>query len=101
MAKKKRRGRRKFTIPIAPIAGFLAGPATRSMITDAIDGNFDGALKNAGQIIGFWDGKFYPEKVVANIGPMILGALIHKFVGGPPLNLNRTLANAGVPVLRI
>ena len=94
-------GKRKFTIPIAPIAGFLAGPATRSMITDAIAGNFDGALKNAGQIIGFWDGKFYFEKLLENIGPMIVGVAVHKFVGGPPVNLNRMLANAGVPVIRI
>jgi len=99
--KRKSRRSRKFTIPIAPIAGIVASPAVRSTITDAIAGNFDGALKNAGQIVGVWEGKFYFDKLVENIGPMVVGALVHKFVGGPPLNLNRMIANAGVPVIRI
>lgn len=99
--RKKRRGKRSFTIPLAPIAGLIASPALRSAVTDAVGGNWDGAMANLGQMVGYWDGKFYPEKVAANIGPMVLGLLVHKFVGGPPLNLNRTLANAGVPVVRI
>jgi len=101
LTKKRKRGKRKFTIPIAPLAGLIASPALRSAVTDAIAGNFDGAMKNAGQIIGFWDGKFYIEKLVENVGPMILGCLVHKFVGGPPLNLNRMLASANVPFIRI
>lgn len=104
MAKrKKKRGKRKFTIPIAPIAGFFGGPATRSMITDALSGNFDGAMKNAAMIVGwgFWDNKFHLEKLIENVGPMVAGVLVHKFVGGPPLNLNRALANAGVPLIRL
>jgi len=101
VAKKKKRRSRKFTIPLAPIAGVVASPALRSAVTDAIGGNFDGALQNLGQIIGYYNGQFYFNKLVENVGPMVAGLLVHKFVGGPPLNLNRTIANAGVPIIRI
>jgi hypothetical protein len=99
----RKRGKRKFTIPIAPIAGLVAAPALRSAATDALMGNFDGALKNLGMVvgIGFWDNKFHLEKLIENVGPMVVGLMVHKFVGGPPLNLNRALANAGVPLIRI
>lgn len=101
VVKKKKRRSRKFTIPLAPIAGVVASPALRSAVTDAIGGNFDGALQNLGQIIGYYNGQFYFNKLVENVGPMVAGLLVHKFVGGPPLNLNRTIANAGVPIIRI
>ena len=99
--RKKRRGSRKFTIPIAPIAGMVASPALRSAITDAIAGNYDGALSNLGMIVGYYNGQFDAGKLAQNVGPMILGLLVHKFVGGAPLNLNRMLANAGVPIVRL
>jgi len=32
---------------------------------------------------------------------LLAGLLIHKFVGGAPLNLNKTLARAKIPLIRI
>jgi len=100
MAKKKRRAR-KFTIPIAPIAGIVAAPAVQAGIKNAIAGDWDGVMFEAGKFVGFTDGKFDAFALASNIGPILVGLAVHKFVGGPPLNLNRMLASANVPILRI
>jgi len=101
MAKKKKRGARKFTLPIAPIAGLLAAPAIRAGAKAAIAGDIDGVMYEAGKFVGFTDGKFDAFALGSNILPIIIGILVHKFVGGPPLNVNRMLAAANVPVIRI
>lgn len=99
---RKRNGKRKFTIPIAPIAGIIAAPATQQIAKYAMAGNFEQVLKTVPNYIGFWsDGSFHWDYLVKNVGAMAAGALVHKFVGGAPLNLNKTLANAGVPFIRI
>ena len=94
-------GKRKFTIPIAPIAGILAAPAVQAGVKAALDGDWDGIMYEAGKFIGFKDGQFDAFALGSNVGPIILGILIHKFVGGPPLNVNRMLASANVPIFRI
>ena len=90
------------TIPIAPVMG-LASMFGRT-IPLVMRGDTDGAMKQAVyDTIGFnmWNNSFDGAKMVANMTPLIAGLLIHKFVGGSPLNLNRTLARARVPFIRI
>lgn len=101
MAKKKKRGPRKFTLPLAPIIGLLAGigPA----IGPAMAGDIDGTVN----ILKFnylgltYDNKFEVGGLMKGLFPLIMGGAIHKFVGGAPLNVNRMLAAANVPILRI
>jgi len=103
MAKKKKRGRRKFTIPLAPVAaiiGVIAKPAQLAM-----DGDYEGAAAELGaRVVGhnFQSGEtdlLYAAKTCWI--PLVIGSAVHKFVGGPPLNLNRMLAQANVPIIRI
>ena len=102
MTKKKKRGGRKFTIPIAPIAGIVAAPAVRAGVKAALAGNWEGVMDEAGKFVGFGpDGKFDAFALASNIGPILIGLAVHKFVGGPPLNFNRMLASANVPIIRI
>jgi len=96
----KRMGKRKFTLPmavIAPIAWKIQWSIRKLM-----SGDFEGATKDALWHFAAIDsqGKFNPEALKTWI-PVIAGLLIHKFVGGAPLNLNRHLANAGLPLIRI
>jgi len=101
MAKKKRRSR-KMTIPLAPIIGLIGTPAISSAIPSFMAGDFEGGIQRLGGLVGLWrDGSFHFDTLAANMTPVIAGLLIHKFVGGSPLNLNRMLASANVPFLRI
>jgi len=102
MSKKKRRRSRSMTIPLAPIIGLIGAPA----IHRSIDGLMKGDLKEATyylpNLVGIWnDGTFHMNTLLTNLTPIAAGLLIHKFVGGSPLNLNRTLGRARVPFLRI
>lgn len=101
LAKKNKRGPRKFTIPLAPVIGLLAGVVPA--VGPALDGDYEGAMnKLKFNYLGLsHDNQFRPEGLLAGLVPLIVGALVHKFVGGAPLNVNRMLAAANVPVLRI
>ena len=100
--RKRRRGKRGFTIPLAPIAGLAAGlwgPAEAVM-----KGDLDTAVHHLLLTYTGYDNKasvWRPEHLQRGLTPLIIGCLVHKFVGGSPLNLNRTLAAAGVPFIRI
>ena len=101
MAKKKR-GPRKFTLPMAPILGLLAG--SKDAIQMVVDGDYDGAVTN---LIGNYTGydtrtkKWWAPNMAKGLLPLIIGILVHKYVGGTPLNVNRMLASANVPIVRI
>jgi len=103
MAKRKRkRGARKFTLPIAVIAGLGAGLALP--INWALAGNYNEAFYTLSRSYTGYDpvgGTWNPESLKHGLLPLVIGGLVHKFVGGPPLNLNKMLAAANVPVLRI
>lgn len=109
MAKKKRRRKRDFTIPLAPtlaIVGQFARPAPQtgnSMISSLMTGDINGALQAGQQIFAGVDteGGFHWDWIANTYMPIVAGMLIHKFVGGKPLNLNKMLASAGVPFIRI
>jgi hypothetical protein len=47
------------------------------------------------------NGNFNVMGMLGGTVPLILGGLVHKFVGGAPLNVNRMLAQSGLPVIRI
>lgn len=106
--RKRRRSKRSFTIPLAPtlaIAGQFvrAGESGWSVVDHLMAGNINGAISDArGIFTGIKnDGSFDPMMLIATYGPIVAAALIHKFVGGAPLNINRMLAQAGVPIIRI
>lgn len=102
------RKKKSMTIPLAPVMGVLAGalrtaPSGSNIVENIMTGDFAGLAYNARELFAGIDntGAFRPEWLLQTYGPMAVGALIHKFVGGSPLNLNRMLAAAGVPFIRI
>lgn len=105
--KRKKRAARKFTLPIAPIVGLLAGlagPQGDSPIQYALDGDYESAIARLSKSYTGYDpntGKWEPHLMTAGLVPLLIGGLVHKFVGGAPLNMNRMLASANVPVIRI
>lgn len=104
MARRRRSRRRKsMTIPIAPILGLAAGALNEFVLGRALAGDFVGAGKAAvHRYIGIdGDGNFDAAMLAQGLGPLVLGLLIHKFVGGAPLHANRMLGQAGVPLIRI
>lgn len=101
MAKPKKRRSKQMTVPLSIVGGLGAGLAEPIMW--AMGGDYDAAIyKLMENYTGYdirtqrWD-----LKHARGIPPLIIGALIHKFVGGSPLNINRTLARAGIPFIRI
>lgn len=99
---RRRRSRRRYsmTIPLAPVAGLAVGLS--KPISYAISGNYEEAMKElAANYTGYYEGKWNPKHMVHGLAPLVVGLLVHKFVGGPPLNLNRVLGRARVPFIRI
>lgn len=100
---RRRRGRRRYsmTIPLAPIAGLAV--TFGEPIKYAMAGDMTGVVNSVKwNVLGVQaDGSWNVGQFIANWMPTIAGALIHKFVGGPPLNVNRLLARAKVPFIRI
>lgn len=103
MARRKRSHRRKgFTLPVAAIAGFA--PLAGGLIERA-------SWPNAGQEIAkqmsrtlvgydYTTGQFNWRWLSYGTFPIIAGLAVHKFVGGR-LGVNRMLASAGVPLIRL
>jgi len=109
VAKKKRRYSRSLTIPLAPVAGMAVPFLNKGIHPDspfnyALKGKWDrvavGLISN---LTGFNpdDSSFKFERIIPNVLPIVGGLLVHKFVGGSPLNLNRLLARARIPLVRI
>jgi predicted Na+-dependent transporter len=102
LAKKTKRGKRKFTIPLAVVGGLAAGLAYPAAL--AVDGQYEAALK---EVTFAYTGyhvdqqKWSVEGLTRGLLPLAIGLAVHKFVGGWPLNANRALAAAGVPFIRI
>lgn len=91
------------TIPIAPILGLAAGMA--EPITAFASG---ASLESAGNIAiraytgyDIFSHDWGWQRMMNGVVPLAIGLMIHKFVGGRPLNANAALARAGVPYLRI
>jgi len=98
-----RRGPRraaKMSIPVAVLAGFVP------MATDVWHGYTTGGLKNAGiSAVAMTTGydaankKWSLELLMRGMGPVVAGIIAHKLANR--LGVNRALAKAGVPLLRI
>jgi hypothetical protein len=103
MAKRRRRGgSRKFTLPLAPIAGLAAG--LWQPIEFAMKGDWFSAAETLGTAYtgySIQQNNWEAQRLLRGLVPLMIGGIVHKFVGGPPLNINKMLARAGVPVIRI
>lgn len=100
----RRIGRRakKITFPLATIGGLAAGMA--GPVSAAVKGNFEDALNALARNYTGIDpatGTFNVANLTKGLIPLVIGVSISKFVGGSPLNVNRRLAAAGVPFIRI
>lgn len=96
----KSRRRAKTTIPVAVIAGFmpLAGRAITGYQGNGLYGVGDGILSG---LTGYstFDKKWHPDIMAANVGPIVAGFAVHWAAG--KFGINRALARAGVPLLRL
>lgn len=101
MGKKKKRRSRAITIPLAPMIGLAAGMA--EPIRYAMEGNIPETIEQLKfNYVGLTrDNRFDVNGLMKGVLPLVVGLLVHKFVGGSPLNLNRILARANVPFIRI
>jgi len=102
MAKRKynRRRKKSFTIPIAVVGGMM--PASYYIV----DGASKYGIKNIPARLSIATTGYNPETgrwgmgyLVKFMGPVLLGAGIHKVAG--KLGINRALGRAGLPWIRI
>jgi len=101
-AKRRHHKKAGFTLPLAAIAGFIP------MVSYAYDVGYKGeGIKGFGKQIVYqttgydpYSGKWDWNGIVRGLGPVILGLMAHKFIGGK-LGVNRMLGNAGVPIIRL
>lgn len=102
MAKRRRRRSGGMTIPLAPIVGLAAGmiePATL-----ATQGNVTAAFQTLCRNYTGYDPitmKWDHTLALRGLAPLAVGLLVHKYVGGKPLNFNAVLARAKVPIIRL
>jgi hypothetical protein len=92
---------KKMTIPVAMIAGFA--PLVSGTVGYIQKDGLAGGTWFATQALTGYDtqvGKFWAPNLKKGLLPIVLGMAIHKFVGGT-LGVNRMLAGAGVPLLRL
>jgi hypothetical protein len=102
---KRRRGirkgyRRKPKIPVAVVLGFL--PLVATAVSDVQAGGFQGLRNTATCVIPYSPAnkKFTTARLHLGLYPMVAGFLVHKIVGGW-LGVNRAIAAAGVPMIRL
>ncbi len=112
---KARVRRAKMTVPIAPIiglgVGLLGGPAGTTLMDHVQAKDWRGAVNRLSQsYLGYspGGGGLYPgearltlEEMKYGLLPLVMGGLVHKFVGGDPVGINRILGRAKVPLVRI
>lgn len=97
-----RRNSGGMTIPLAPVLGLVAGLAGPAQ--DLMKGDYNRAAINAlYNYTGYnMEAKvFNAQGLINGLMPLVMGLLVHKFVGGKPLGLNAVLARAKVPFIRI
>jgi hypothetical protein len=88
------------TVPIAPIAGILGAPGVGYAINAAIAGNYTEVMKNLQSLAGInGNGQFDFNLLKINMTPIVAGMLVHKVAS--KIGINRTLAAAKVPFLRV
>ena len=93
--------KKQFTLPLAVIAGFA--PLAVDVGTQIKNGDWAQAGKVLVHNTIGYDGFNHNWNLSGfshGLFPIIAGILVHKFVGGR-LGVNRMLANAGIPVVRL
>lgn len=106
--KKKSHRRHGFTVPVSVVAGFTPGLAR--LVTHFSNPSLHGAA-NGIEAVGIEasriylgydprDGSWNGALMMLGIMPLVLGGLVHKFIGGT-LGVNRMIARAGIPVIRL
>lgn len=91
----------KMTIPVAAISGFIAAPSIQYAFNNLMAGNLPGVISELGGLAGIDPStkKFSTEKLKQNALPIMAGLLVHK--GASMLGVNRALASAKIPLLRV
>ena len=102
---RRKKGRRRYsmTIPLAPVLGIAQATNAYGAWGDIVSGNYEAALdKITAGLTGFSpaSGDWQPQRMVNGVVPIVVGLLVHKFVGGT-LGLNRMLGRAKVPFIRL
>lgn len=104
MARKKKKNgfKRKLmamTIPITVVAGIAPGVVK---VYEARGGGVSGMAREAGRIytgVDFWNGQFNIGFARYGLLPIIAGIIAHKIAN--KLGINRALASAGIPLIRV
>lgn len=105
--RRKRRYRRSLTIPLAPAIGLaagFAGPMGHSPIDWAMKRDWRSSLVRLTKNYTGFDpntGNWNASDLAYGFLPLLAGVLVHKFVGGYPLNVNKMLAQHKIPLIRI
>jgi hypothetical protein len=105
MAKKRRRRKKNgMNIPLAIVGGLGVG------LSEPIEAAINGKIVGTGGAVDWltWNytgysmtQKNFDITRAKGLAGLVLGALIHKYVGGAPLNVNRALASSGIPLIRV
>ena len=103
--KKGTRRKKSFTLPLSIVGAVVAGVADPIKIAvyekdpvraaQLVAARYSGVDMRSGTMI------FNIYELGIGVGSLIIGGLVHKFVGGAPLNVNRMLGQAGVPIIRV
>jgi len=103
MARKKySKGKKSFTIPLAVVGGFVP-PVAGTVATFQATGDIQTAGNYMTRVLTGYDiatNRFSLGNMKAGLLPIGLGILVHKYVGGI-MGVNRALAAAGMPILRL
>lgn len=93
-------------IPLAATMGFISpfikrAPSGNTVVGRLLKGDFEGAIYDAKEVFTGVDafGQFHADWVVSTYTPVVVGALVSKFVGGKPLNMNRYISQ--IPYVKI
>lgn len=99
---KKRSRRKSFTIPIAMTLP-LIWPAQKAYHIYTETGSIESAIRNYFAYYTGWTGNparsWEPAYLKYGLAPLVAGVVLHKVAG--KVGINRMLATAGVPFVRI
>jgi hypothetical protein len=93
--------KKQFTLSLAVVAGFA--PLAIDVGTQIKNGNFSEAGRVAVHNLAgynYWSNTWDMDGFKHGLFPILAGFLVHKFIGGN-LGINRMLARAGIPIIRL
>ena len=99
---KKRRSRRSFTLPVAPILGIVAMSNANGAWDNVKSGDLAGAVEKWTKALTGYSpssGDFDINRLNAGFTPIVVGFLVHWIAG--KIGINRALGRAKVPVVRV